>query len=135
MITAVAGIAGLIFLCWLVFTLAVNALPLFAALSAGMLAFDNGAGPIGTAFVAAGGAVLTVVAGRFLFVASRSSAARLLLTAVFAVPAAVAGYQVAYGLVGLSEATEVWREALGFGGSLVTGTTAWSRLSTLRNAA
>ena len=113
MLTAVAGIAGLIFLCWLVFTLAVNALPFFVAVSVGMLAFDSGASTLGAIAVGVSAAACTLIAGRFFFAASRSLVIRGLIAAVFAVPAAVAGYHVAYGILGLGESAEVWRQAMG----------------------
>ena len=46
------SIAGLGFFCWALFTLAVYALPFFAAVSAGMFVSDSGAGPAG--IIAAG---------------------------------------------------------------------------------
>ena len=113
MLTAVAGIAGLIFLCWFVFTLAVNALPFFVGVSVGMLAFDSGAGALGAATVGVSVAACTLIAGRFLFAASWSLVIRGLIAAVFAIPAAVAGYHVASGILGLGESAEVWPQAMG----------------------
>jgi hypothetical protein len=129
MFAAAAGIAGLIFLCWLVFTLAVYALPFFVAVSAGMLALDSGAGTVGVIFVGIGAGTFTLLAGQFFFAAARSPIAHALVAAVFAVPAGIAGYHVAYGLIGINESVEAWRQVLGVAGALVTGAVAWSRLS------
>ena len=129
MFTAVAGIASLIFLGWLVFTLAVNVLPFFVAVSVGMLALSNGAGALSAITVGVSVAACTLIAGRFLFAVSRSLMIRGLVAAVFAVPAAVAGYHVAYGILGLGQTAEAWRHALGVAGALVTAAVAWRRMS------
>lgn len=130
MLTAVTGIAGLIFLGWLVFTLAVNALPFFVALSVGKLAFDSGAGAIGAIVISMTAAVVTLIAGRS-FVMSRSKAVRSVALAVFAVPAAAAGYHVTYGILGLGETAEAWRLGLGVAGALVTTAVAFRRMSSM----
>lgn len=127
MLAAVAGIAGAIFLCWLVFTLAVNALPFFVAMSAGMLALNCGASTLGALAAGIAAAVLTLAAGRYFFAASRSTTS-LIITIIFVVPAAVAGYHVAYGILGLGESTEMWRHALGVLSALVTGSAALARI-------
>ena len=135
MLTAVAGIAGVIFLCWLVFTLAVNALPFFVGLSAGMLALTSGAGTAGAAALGVAAASLTLVAGRFFFVVSTSRAIRVFMAALFAAPAAIAGYHVAYGILGLGEIDEAWRQALAVLGATVTAAVAWQRASNLEELA
>lgn len=132
MLTAVAGIAGVICLCWLVFTLAVNALPFFVGVSVGMLAFKSGASALGAIAMGVSVAACALIAGRFLVAASTSGTIRGLIAAVFAVPAAVAGYQVASGIVGISEGAEIWREALGLAGGTITGGLAWARLEASR---
>ena len=48
------GIVGIGFLCWLLFSLAVYALPFFAAVSAGLWAYHGDVGPVGAIFVQAG---------------------------------------------------------------------------------
>ncbi|MCG8672394.1 MAG: hypothetical protein MI867_23520 [Pseudomonadales bacterium] len=128
MLTAVAGIAGVIFLCWLVFTLAVNALPFFVGLSVAMLAFNGGAGTAVAAALGVAATALTLIAGRAFFAVSTSRAIRVPVAALFAVPAAIAGYHVAYGLVGISEAAEVWRQAVGVVCAFVTAAASWWRM-------
>ena len=58
----VLSVAGIGFLCWLLFTLAVYALPFFAGLTAGLAAFHSGSGVIGALVVGvlAGGATLAI---------------------------------------------------------------------------
>ena len=43
----ILGAVGIGFFCWLLFTLAVYALPFFASVAAGLAAFHGGAGVIG----------------------------------------------------------------------------------------
>ena len=45
----ILGFVGLAYLCWLLFALAVYALPLSAAVAAGLLTYHTGSGPIGAA--------------------------------------------------------------------------------------
>ncbi len=67
MIIATAlSIAGLGFFCWLLFTFAIYALPFFAGLTAGLFAYESGAGPLGAMAVALTAGVITLVAGQFL---------------------------------------------------------------------
>src|SRR3984893_1004665 len=56
-IAIMLSVAGLGFLLWLAFNLAVYALPFFAAVAGGLFAYHTGAGPIGGAAIpmAAGG--------------------------------------------------------------------------------
>ena len=53
-IAIMLSVAGLGFLCWLAFNLAVYALPFFAAVAAGLFAYHTGAGPIGGAAIGHG---------------------------------------------------------------------------------
>ena len=55
--------AGLGFLCWLAFNLAVYALPLFGGTAAGLFAYHTGAGVVGGASVGLIAAAVTLVAG------------------------------------------------------------------------
>ena len=43
-LSALLSVVGLGFLCWLLFSLAVYALPFFVAVTVGYYAFENGAG-------------------------------------------------------------------------------------------
>lgn len=75
----VLSITGLGFLCWLLFTLAICALPTFAGLSTALAAFHIGAGLIGPLAVGwvAGGALLAL--GQFVFAATRTPLLRDLI--------------------------------------------------------
>jgi len=50
-IRPILGALGIGFFCWRLFTLAVYALPFFASVTAGLAAFNSGAGVIGAIIV------------------------------------------------------------------------------------
>src|SRR5580658_4777974 len=94
----ILSVFGIGFFCWLLFTLAVHALPFFAGLSAGLAAFHSGAGVIGALVVGvlAGGATLAI--GQIAFATVRTPLIRALIGLLYAVPAGIAGYQASLGL-------------------------------------
>lgn len=133
MIIATAlSIAGLGFFCWLLFTFAIYALPFFAGLTAGLFAYNSGAGPLGALFVALSAGVITLVVGQFLFAVVRSPLLRTLIAAAFAAPAAVAGYDIVHGLSGIGGTAETWRQVFGLVGAVVIGGVAWVRMGALQ---
>ncbi|WP_247500573.1 hypothetical protein [Bradyrhizobium sp. 149] len=89
---------GLSIFCWLIFTLAVYALPFFVALSVGMLAFRDGAGVFGALLIGIASGALTLAAGQVAVALRRSLTLRIAIAAAFAVPAAIAGYHVIFAL-------------------------------------
>ncbi len=72
----VLGFAGLGYLCWLLFALAVHALPFFAGVTAGLAAFHSGSDPIGAIVVGLIAGVLTLVVGQIAFAVVRSPVMR-----------------------------------------------------------
>ena len=58
------GVVGIGFLCWLLFSLAVYALPFFAAVSAGLWAYQGDAGLLGAIMVGILAGTVTLVAGQ-----------------------------------------------------------------------
>lgn len=126
----VLSIVGLGFFCGLLFTLAIYALPTFAGLAAGLAAFHSGAGVVGAIAVGllVGGAILAL--GQFVFAATRTSL-RAIVGLVYAVPAAIVGYQVSFALAGLGTPGSVWQAAFAVIGAVVSGCTALSRLALL----
>lgn len=123
------SVAGIGFFCWLLFTLAVYALPVFAALTADLAAYHSGAGVVGAVIVAvlAGGA--TLVIGQTAFAAVRSPLVRVAIGLLFAAPAAVAGYQATLGLAHIAVPTEAWRQAFAAVGAALVGGAAWARVT------
>jgi len=105
-IGVIACIAGLCAFAWLLFNLAVFALPFFVAVSVGMAALHSGAGAIGAILVGllAGGLILAL--GQIVFTLVPSMRDRGAVALLFAVPAAIAGYHAAHGLAELAMPSE-----------------------------
>ncbi|MDP3746810.1 MAG: hypothetical protein Q8Q88_07140, partial [Phenylobacterium sp.] len=70
-------IVGLAAVCWLLFSLAVYALPLFAGVSAGLYAHGAGAGLFGAILVGTLTGAATLVAGQVVFATVRAPLARV----------------------------------------------------------
>lgn len=123
-----AGIA-VIFACWLLYTLATLALPVFAAVTIGLWAQSMGAGVLGSLVTSLFAGVATLLAGQLLFAVIRSPIWRLAIGLLFAIPAAIAGYHAVHGITGMGIDSETWRQALGVVGALIIGGSAWLRLA------
>jgi hypothetical protein len=125
------SIAGVGFFCWLLFTLAIYALPFFAGLTAAFAAYHSGAGVLGAIVVGvlAGGAALAI--GQIAFATVRSPLARAAIALIYAVPAAIAGYHATLGLAHIGVPSLVWREVFAWIGALFIGGTAWARMTVL----
>ena len=125
------GIVSLGFLCWLLFTLAVYALPFFAAVSAGMFVHDSGTGPISAIAASGLAGILTLIAGQLIFASARSPLVRFGVALLFAVLAAFAGYHATHGIAALAMPSGIWRQIFAAIGSIVVGATAWARMAML----
>jgi hypothetical protein len=124
----ILSVFGIGFFCWLLFTLAVYALPFFAGLSAGLAAFHSGSGVIGALIVCvfAGGA--TLVIGQIAFATIRIPLIRAAIGLLYAIPAAIAGYHATLGLAQIGVPSVVWREVFAVIGAVLIGGTAWARM-------
>ena len=125
----VLSVFSLGFFCWLLFTLAVYALPFFAGLSAGLAAFHSGSGFIGALVVGFLVGVTVLVLGQIVLTAVRAPLIRLIIGLVYAVPAAVAGYQLCFALAGIGVPAASWQHAFAAVGALVVGVTAFARMA------
>jgi hypothetical protein len=128
-IAIILSIAGLGFLCWLAFNLAVHALPFFVGVAAALFAYHTGAGPFGTITTGLIAGAATLVLGQFIFAAIRSPLPKALMTATFALPAAVVGYHLLLGLSAIGMASDPWRHVFAVLGAVVLGSTAWARFA------
>jgi len=128
-VSFVSILVGVAFFCWLLFTLAVYALPFFAGLSVGLAAFHSGSGVIGSIIVGvlAGGATLAI--GQVVFATVRTPLIRSLIGLLYAVPATIAGYHATLGLAHIGVPSEGWREAFAVVGAVFVGGAAWARMS------
>ncbi|WP_375551407.1 hypothetical protein [Rhodophyticola porphyridii] len=126
-ILLLVGVIG--FLCWLVFTLAVYALPLFVGVTVGMWAHDGGAGMVGgfaVGVVAAGG---TAIVDQLVFAFARPLWVRLIVAALFAGPAAIAGYAATHGIAKHLMPSEGWQMAFSIVGAIAVGIVALVRMA------
>jgi hypothetical protein len=117
------------FLCWLLFALAVQALPVFVGLTAGVAAYHSGSGEFGAFLVGLIAGALTLAAGQIAVAAFRSPVTRIAIALIFAVPAAMAGYHAALGLAQLGVPAELWQRSFALFGAVAVGATAWARLA------
>jgi len=120
---------GVGFFCWLLFALAVYALPFFAGLTAGLAAFHGGSGVIGAFIVGVLAGEATLAVGRIAFSRVRTPLARVAIALVYAAPAAVAGYQATLGLAHIGVPSEGWRQTIAVIGGVFIGSTAMARMS------
>ena len=123
------NIAGIGIFCWLIFALAVYALPFFVAINAGMLALHTGAGVLGALIVAAAASGVTLAIAQIAFAMTRSLGLRAVIAAVFALPAPFAGYYVVLAMAQIGVPSLVWREVFACLGAVFVGGTAWTRLT------
>lgn len=130
-IALVLSVFAIGFFCWLLFTLAIYALPFFAGLTAAFAAYHHGAGVLGATVVALVVGFLTLAIGQLAFALIRSPAIRAGIALAFAVPAAMAGYSATFGLLHLGIASEAWCTAFGVFGAALVGMTAFARLTTV----
>jgi hypothetical protein len=128
-ISLVLSIFGLGVICWLLFSLAVYALPFCVGLTIAFAALHGGSGVViafGAGALAAG---ITLALGRIAFAAARPPLIRTAIGLLYAVPAALAGYHLSHGLAGISMTDEGWHAVFALVGAGLIGATAFSRMA------
>ena len=130
----VLNTVGIGLFCWLIFTLAVYALPFFVAINAGIWAFHSGAGVLGTPLVAVAAGGMSLAIAQIAFAVTRSPILRAIIAAVFALPATFAGYHVVLAMAQIGVPSLVWREVFACVGAVFIGGTAWTRLAVFTGA-
>ncbi|MCO5066248.1 MAG: hypothetical protein M9924_17785 [Rhizobiaceae bacterium] len=124
-----ASLAAIGLLCWLLFTLAVFALPAFVGVTAGAWAHGTGAGIPSAVLVGAAAAVITLVAGHLLLTFVRPMWLKLIVVAAFVAPAAIAGFHATHGLVKHLMPSNAWQIAFSIIGAVAVGITAFVRVA------
>jgi hypothetical protein len=124
----VLSFVALAYLCWLLFVLAVYALPFFVGTAVALVAYQNGSGPM-AAIVIGAIAGVALVGARLAFTTLRSPFVRAVIASVFAIPAALAGYHAALGLAHIGGAANGWQQAIAVIVAVIVGATAWSRIT------
>ena len=107
----VSSIFGIGFLCWLLFTLAVYALPFLAGLTASLAAFDSGSGAIGALVVGCSrreARPWRLDKSPSPTVPTAAQSARQSLSCICA-PATIAGYHATLGFAHIGVPSESWR--------------------------
>ena len=124
----IISLTGICLLIALMFQMAVFALPLFAGVSAGRVAYETGAGWLGAILVGLVAALLTFGLGQLVLAITRSTTLRLAIMFVFAAPAAFAGYHVVLGLTRIGGAHGAWQIVFAALGALAIAVAALARL-------
>ncbi|RMB01966.1 hypothetical protein [Eilatimonas milleporae] len=130
-ISAILSALGLGVLVYLLFTLAVYALPFFVAVTVGMYVYSADAGLVAAIVSAFFAGAITLVAGQIAFATIRSVPVRFAIGAVYAAPAGIAGYHAIKGLSEIGGAGETSTLVFGWIGAIVVGATAWARIASL----
>jgi hypothetical protein len=128
-VSIILSFVGLGFLCWLLFTLAVHALPTFVGITAGFAAYHSGSGEIGAIVVGLIAAGFTLAAAQIAVAVFHSPPIRTAISLLFAVPAATAGYHAVLGLARFCVPTEVWQQTFALIGAIAVGGTTWVRVA------
>ena len=128
-LSILASVAAIGAICWLLFTLAVFALPAFVGVTTGVWAHASGAGLIGAFLVGvlAAGATLTI--GHLLIGFLRPLWLKVLVALAFVAPAAVAGFHATHGIVKHLMPSETWQLAFSIIGAIAVGVTALLRVT------
>lgn len=131
----VLGFAGIGFLCWLLFLCAVYAAPLFVAAMVCITLYDHammsGAHAI-LAGIAAG--IMVLAFGQAILASSREPALRVAVSALLAMPAALAGFGMTLGFSGVGDMGTVPAYLFATFGALCVGGSAWTRLCAIQPA-
>ncbi|PWB82383.1 MAG: hypothetical protein C3F11_12245 [Methylocystaceae bacterium] len=122
-------IAGIGFFCWLLFTLAVFALPFYAGLTVGAWAFHTGAGWLGGTVVGVIAAGVTFAIGQLALAFVPWTWLRLAIVLVYAAPATVAGYYATHAIAQMAMPSPIWQMIFSFVGAAAVGITALIRIA------
>jgi hypothetical protein len=125
------SVFGIGFLCWLMLTLAVYALPFFTAMTVGLNAYHSGAGVVGSLLAGFAAGAVTLVAGQFVFAVVKSPVLRAAIVILFVTPAAIAGFHATLALTQIGVPSTSWREAFAIVGATFVGGTALVRMTAM----
>jgi hypothetical protein len=122
-------------LCVVAYALITYPLPLMLGFAAARFAYHTGSGLINASFI--GVVVAAAAFGVFavLFARLRSPILRLIVVAIFAAPAALAGYALVDGMTQEAIYSAIWRQIFCFIGGALIGVSALMRLAGSETAA
>lgn len=125
----VACLTAIAMLCWLLFTLAVFAMPTFVGFAAGGWALESDAGVVGAILIGILAAVATSAAGHLLLASTRSLWLKGVVAGAFVVPAAMAGFHATHGVVKHLMPSEAWQLTFSAVGAVAVAITAFARIA------
>lgn len=118
-------------LCVIAYNFAIYALPFMVGLTAFQYVYGTGAGFLMSGLAAVGAALLSVGLVIAVLGFTKSPALRLIALAIFAVPAAIAGYALVYGVTKNAIDSTIALNLLGGAGGLFIGIAAMLSLNAL----
>ncbi len=127
----VLGLFAGLYLLWLLFRLAVYALPVGTGIGLAFWMHDHGYDYLAAILGGFTAGIAVTVVGQFLFTAIRSPTARLAISLLFAIPAGIAGYHAVHGVIGLAIDPGMMLSTLSWIGGVTIAVTAWVRLASL----
>ncbi len=125
----ILSVIGIGFFCWLLFTLAVFALPFFVGLTVGVWAFNTGAGVLGGILVGLVAGGVTFGVGQFALAFAPWTWLRLLVIVLFVAPATVAGYNATHGIAQIAMPSATWRMIFSVIGATAVSVTTFIRFT------
>lgn len=129
-----AALAAIGLLCWLLFTLAVFALPAFIGVTAGAWAHGTGAGTVGAILIGVVAAAATFAAGQILITFARPMWLKLVVAVIFVAPAAIAGFHATHGIVKHLMPSDAWQITFSVIGAVAVSITAFVRVAGMASA-
>ena len=120
-----------IMLCIIAYNLAIYALPVMVAISAAQYAWAGGARIFMSGFAGAGAALLSIALVIGILGFAKSPTLRVIALAMFAIPAAIAGYALMHGVTKNAIDSTVVLNLLGGAGGLFIGIAAMVNLNAL----
>lgn len=124
---------GVGFMIYLLFAAAIYVLPLYAGLSAGLAALQAGASYPGALLLGITAALLVVFVSQAAVQLAPSRHLRTVIALLFAMPAAIAGFEVASALLHLGGIGS-WSIVFALAAAIATGVVAAKRYDTLTRA-
>lgn len=124
-----ASLAAIGLLCWLLFTLAIFALPAFVGITVGTWAHGTGAGVVGAILVGVVAATAAFAIGQFLIAVARPMWLKLTVALLFVAPAAMAGFHATHGIVKHLMPSDGWQVTFSVIGAVAVGITAFVRVA------
>ena len=129
-----ASLAAIGALCWLLFTLAVFALPAFVGVTVGAWAHGTGAGVPGAILIGLVPAAVTLAVGQLVMMFGRPVWLKLIVAIAFVAPAALAGFHATHGIVKHLMPSEAWQISFSVLGAIAVGITALMRVAGMATA-